>query len=282
VRHLQAERTAEIAGQRLLNSGFMPAIPFIKASACGNDFLIVAIEHAPANIAEFTRRICDRRNGVGADGVEWLLPPIDADVAIRLINADGSNAEISGNGTRCVAAWFCTQHQRDSVVIRTDAGIKTCELMARVGQTFEFRTSMGQPLVRGNRDVELNGKVFRGVEVSMGNPHFVIFVSGFEPGWQSWSEELSVHPDFPQGTNVELVRVFNEHEIEVRFCERGVGETNSSGTGSSASAVAAIHSARVKSPVRVLAPGGAQSVEWGKELLLYGPATILCRGEFFI
>jgi len=260
----------------------MLAIPFVKASACGNDFLIVAIEHAPADIAEFARRICDRHNGVGADGVEWVLPARDAHVAIRLVNADGSSAEISGNGTRCVAAWFCAEHERDSVVIRTDAGIKTCELMARVGQTFEFRTSMGQPAVLGERAVELAGKVFRGVEVSIGNPHFLIFVSEFEPGWQSWSRELSVHPDFPQGTNVELVRVCNEHEIEVRFCERGVGETMSSGTGSSASAVAAIHSARVKSPVRVLAPGGAQTVEWGKELLLYGPATILCRGEFFI
>ena len=94
--------------------------------------------------------------------------------------------------------------------------------------------------------------------------------------------EASVHPDFPEGTNVELVRVVNEHEIEVRFCERGVGETMSSGTGSSASAAAAIHTGRAKSPVVVRAPGGAQTVQWDDELFLYGPATILCRGEFFV
>ena len=91
-----------------------------------------------------------------------------------------------------------------------------------------------------------------------------------------------VHPDFPQGTNVELVRTVDDHEIEVRFCERGVGETQSSGTGSSAAAVAAIHTGKVKSPVLVQSPGGAQTVEWQGELRLYGPATILCRGEFFI
>jgi diaminopimelate epimerase len=260
----------------------MPAIPFVKASACGNDFLIIANEYAPQNIAEFTRVICDRHNGVGADGVEWIMPANGADIAIRLINADGSPAEISGNGTRCVAAWFCQEHERDSAVIRTDAGIKTCDLMARIGQTFEFRTSMGEPKVLGERTVRVDDRAAKGVEVSMGNPHFVMFVGDFETGWQEWSQQISLHRDFPQGTNVELVRVIGEHEIEVRFCERGVGETMSSGTGSSASAVASIYAAKAKSPIRVLAPGGVQTVEWEGELRLYGPATILCRGEFFI
>jgi diaminopimelate epimerase len=260
----------------------MASIPFVKASACGNDFLIIAMEHAPADIAEFTRRICDRHNGVGADGVEWVLPATDADLALRLINADGSEAEISGNGTRCVAACFCAEHERDSAVIRTDAGVKPCELMARVGQTFEFRIAMGEPKIGGEMAVRLGDRVVNGVAVSMGNPHFVVFVQEFETGWQKWTGEASVHPDFSHGTNVELVRAVNEHEIEVRFCERGVGETQSSGTGSSAAAVAAIHTGRAKSPVLVRSEGGGQTVEWQGELRLYGPATILCRGEFFV
>ena len=260
----------------------MASIPFVKASACGNDFLIIAMEHAPADIAEFSRRICDRHNGVGADGVEWVLPATDADLALRLLNADGSEAEISGNGTRCVAAWFCAQHERDSVAIRTDAGIKLCELLARAGLTFEFRSAMGEPKVSGEMALGLSDRVLKGVAVSMGNPHFVVFVHGFEPGWQKWTGEASVHPDFPHGTNVELVRGVNEHEIEVRFCERGVGETQSSGTGSLASAVAAIHTGTAKSPVLVRSEGGAQTVEWQGELRLYGSATILCRGEFFV
>ncbi len=260
----------------------MASIPFVKATACGNDFLIVAIEHAPDDIAGFTRRICDRHNGIGADGVEWVLPASDADLAIRLVNADGSDAEISGNGTRCVAAWFCSEHERDSAVIRTDAGIKQCDLIARVGQTFEFRTAMGRPEVAGEMRVRLSDRVLDGITVSMGNPHYVIFVSEFESGWQQWTGEASVHPDFPHGTNVELVRVVNDHEIEVRFCERGVGETQSSGTGSSAAAAAAIHTGRAQSPVQVHAPGGTQTVEWQGGLVLYGPATILCRGDFFV
>src|SRR5580704_17877498 len=119
----------------------MASIPFVKATACGNDFLIIDLSHAPSDMPAFTRRICDRHNGVGADGVEWVLPAGDADLAIRLFNADGSEAEISGNGTRCVAAWYCDQNHRSSVVIRTGAGLKTCELKSRNGYEFEFRSS---------------------------------------------------------------------------------------------------------------------------------------------
>lgn len=258
------------------------SIPFVKATACGNDFLIIGIEHAPADIAGFSRLICDRHNGVGADGVEWVMPATDADLTIRLINADGSEAEISGNGTRCVAAWYCAERDRKSVVIRTGAGLKTCNLIGRCGQHFEFRTAMGRPEVGGELEVRLTNETVRGIPVSMGNPHYVMFVQEFGPDWPAWAAQIATHPDFPQGTNVELVRILNEHGIEVRFCERGVGETMSSGTGSSAAAAASINAGRVKSPVRVQATGGAQTVEWDGELRLHGPATILCRGDFFV
>lgn len=260
----------------------MASVPFVKATACGNDFLIIGIEHAPADITGFSRHICDRHNGVGADGVEWVLPATDADLAIRLLNADGSEAEISGNGTRCVAAWYCSERDRTSVVIETGAGLKKCNLTARKGYQFEFRTSMGQPEVDGEMEVRLGDRTVRGTPVSMGNPHYVMFVSEFEPDWQPQAGQIARHPDFPNGTNVELVRVLTDHEIEVRFCERGVGETMSSGTGSSAAAAAAIRTGKVKSPVRVHAPGGIQTVEWDRELLLYGSSTILCRGDFFV
>ena len=100
-------------------------IPFVKASACGNDFLIIDGIHAPADLAGFSQRICERHQGVGADGVEWLFPAEDADVQARLFNADGSEAEISGNGTRCVGAYLCSQQARERIVIRTGAGLKT-------------------------------------------------------------------------------------------------------------------------------------------------------------
>src|SRR5215467_7360976 len=99
-------------------------VPFIKASACGNDFLIIEGVHAPEDLHQFSRRICDRHNGVGADGVEWLFPADDADALARLINADGSEAEISGNGTRCVAASLVSEGRGPRLTIRTGAGIK--------------------------------------------------------------------------------------------------------------------------------------------------------------
>ena len=260
----------------------MTSVPFVKASACGNDFLIIDFAHAPADIHAFTRRICDRHNGVGADGVEWILPANDADLRLRLLNADGSEAEISGNGTRCVAAWYCAENSRDSVLIRTGAGLKTCTLIARDSCTFEFRSSMGSPEVGEVFSVKLTYGEISGVPVSMGNPHYVVFVPEFELGWQAVAQQISAHHDFKHGMNVEFVKVTGKKEIEVRFCERGVGETMSSGTGSCAAAVASVHTGKVRSPVRVLAPGGAQTVEWNEEVFLLGPATLLCRGEFFV
>src|SRR6476660_7404195 len=122
-------------------------VPFTKASACGNDFLIIEGVNAPADLCEFSRRICDRHNGVGADGVEWLFPAADADIRARLINADGSEAEISGNGTRCVAAYMVNGGRAGKVAVQTGAGMKHCELIARDGNRFEFEMEMGTPQV---------------------------------------------------------------------------------------------------------------------------------------
>jgi diaminopimelate epimerase len=257
-------------------------IQFTKASACGNDFLLVEASQASADLPALTRRLCDRHRGVGADGVEWLFPDAEADVKARLINADGSEAEISGNGTRCVAAQICSRENKTEVVVRTGAGLKTCRLTGRQGSTWEFETEMGQPAVGEELSIETMWVRAVGMKVSMGNPHFVIFVEKFPDGWQRQAALIQTQPQFPQGTNVEYVVVRGPNEIEIRLFERGVGETESSGTGSCASAVAAIASGRVKSPVKVVAPGGAQTVRWQNEVYLQGPATIICRGEFFI
>lgn len=256
-------------------------IPFVKATACGNDFLIIEGMHAPAHIAAFTRQICDRHNGVGADGVEWLFPAPDADTRARLLNADGSEAEISGNGTRCVAAYLCSEHEKQEVVVRTGAGLKTCTLTARKEMSFEFEANMGEPQVGDEFSIKLAFGEVRGIPVSMGNPHYVVFVNEFSPGWQAEAAEIGKHHDFKHGINVELARTRNEGEIDIRLFERGVGETQSSGTGSCAAAVASIATGRAKSPVRVHAPGGEQVVRWNGDVFLRGPAQILCRGEFF-
>jgi diaminopimelate epimerase len=261
-------------------------VPFVKATACGNDFLLIEGKNAPEDAAAFTRGICDRHNGVGADGVEWLYEstqPESADLRIRLINADGSPAELSGNGTRCVAAWMVQERGIKSPRILTDAGVRICELISENKNAFEFRTGIGKPELLGEVSLDLRDRTLKGLQINIGNPQFIVFVNEFEAGWQLPATAASLHPHFPEGSNVEFVKVINKNEIEIRIVERGAGETMSSGTGSSASAFAAIVTGRVQSPVRVLAPGGAQTVTWEKEeLYLTGPARILCRGEYYL
>jgi diaminopimelate epimerase len=257
------------------------SIPFTKASACGNDFLIIDGIHAPADLAAVTRQICDRHNGVGADGVEWMFPTPDADVRARLLNADGSEAEISGNGTRCVAAHIVAEQPRERVVIRTGAGLKTCTLTSHSGHYYEFETAMGEPQIGDEFAIKLAFGLATGTPVSMGNPHFVVFMESFAPGWQAEAAEIGSHHDFKHGTNVEFVVIRDRNNVEVRFFERGVGETQSSGTGSCASAVASIHAKRAASPVHVHAPGGTQIVRWDDQVFLRGSAHLICRGEFF-
>ena len=206
-------------------------IPFTKASACGNDFLLVDGAYASGDLASITRRLCDRHRGVGADGVEWLFPDTQADVKASLVNADGSEAEISGNGTRCVAAEICSRDGKKEVVVRTGAGLKTCRLVMQQGSNYEFEVDMGKPEVGGQLSIETMWVRAAGIRVSMGNPHFVVFVDNFQEGWQRQAALIGTQPQFPQGTNVEYVAVRGPDEIEIRLFERGVGETESSGHG---------------------------------------------------
>lgn len=259
-------------------------IPFTKASACGNDFILIDGMYAPADLPAFSRRICDRHNGVGADGVEWMFPDSrkEADIRIRLFNADGSEAEISGNGTRCVAALLAADQGKSEITIHTGAGLKACHLVSANGHRFTFEMNMGEPQVGDEFSIKLASDEVKGIPVSMGNPHFVVFVSQFFPGWQAEAAEIGRHHDFKHGINVELVIPDKKDHIKVRFFERGVGETRSSGTGSCASAVAAIAAGKCQSPVKVEAEGGIQQVRWEQQVFLTGPAQLLCRGEFFV
>lgn len=258
-------------------------IPFVKASACGNDFLLIDAALAPPDTAAFTRLICDRHDGVGADGVEWMSPHFSADLEIRLINADGSAAEISGNGTRCVAAYVCATQGKERISILTGAGSKVCSLTSRRDSEYEFEIEMGKGTVEPELAVKISTGDVRGIPVSMGNPHFVIVVPEFMRGWQSQACEIQTSAQFPEGVNVEYVTVDSKFDLRARFFERGAGETQSSGTGSCASALAAMNTGRADSPVRVHAPGGSQTVRRvGDTIFLRGPARLLCQGEFFL
>ena len=266
-------------------------IPFTKAHACGNDFLIVTEDAAAGHDrATLTRRLCARNTGVGADGVEFFAWTGPASGRIRLHNADGSAAEISGNGTRCVAAWMADalgSKPGDVLEIETDAGVRLCHIEMRRGHTVEVTTGMGVPQFEPKTVTVPNWLTVHGTVVSTGNPHFVVFVDDMRfkvdgKGWSAVGANVFGLRDFPHQTNVEFVHVAGPNEIEIRIWERGVGPTSSSGTGSSAAATAAIALGRAASPLRVVAPGGPQTIAWqgpGTELFLTGPATLVARGE---
>jgi diaminopimelate epimerase len=277
-------------------------IPFTKAHACGNDFLIVPQEAVQAagesDLASLTRRWCARNTGIGADGVEffaWVPSKVPGPKSgrIHLYNADGSIAEISGNGTRCVAAWMADtlgSQPGDELQIATDAGLRVCRIdsVQREGAfTVEVTTGMGVPNFTPHTPKLTSGFEIVGVEVSTGNPHFVILADNPEfavagKPWQTIGAEICLHRDFPQHTNVEVVRIVSEREIEIRIFERGVGPTTSSGTGTSAAATAVLALRRCVSPLKVVAPGGAQMVAWdgpGTEVRLTGRATLIAHGE---
>jgi diaminopimelate epimerase len=269
-------------------------IPFTKAHACGNDFLIVTEEAAAGHDRmNLTRRLCARNTGVGADGVEFFAWTGPKSGRICLRNTDGSIAEISGNGTRCVAAWMTLERNfqpGDELHIETDAGLRVCRVNALKTDgefTVEVTTDMDVPSFAPRIVMLANRIAVAGIEVSIGNPHFVIVVDNSEfavagQNWQMIGATICRHPDFPHQTNVEFTRIVSRSEIEIRIFERGVGPTSSSGTGSSAAATVALALYGCQSPLTVIAPGGAQTVEWerqGAELRLTGPASLIARGE---
>ena len=271
-------------------------IPFTKAHACGNDFLIVTEEAARSHDwVNLTRRLCARNSGVGADGIEFFAWTGPKSGRIRLHNADGAIAEISGNGTRCVAAWMAQElnaRPGDELQIETGAGLRVCRIDSVLSNgrfEVEVTAGMGVPEFEPKTMKVLDEQIVEGLVVSTGNPHFVVRVpdAKFKLAhwlWNSVGAEICTHRDFPNQTNVEFFYVANPNEIEIRIWERGVGPTSSSGTGTSATATAAIALGLAKSPVTVVAPGGPQTVLWdgpGTELFLTGPAALIARGEAY-
>ena len=262
-------------------------IPFTKAHGVRNDFLLTWRAEAPeGDRAELARAICDRHTGIGADG--WMLvdPPADseADGAIQLYNSDGSVAEISGNGTRCAAAFLIRHgHAASAVRIRTGAGVKTLRLLKRRDLDFEFEMNMGRAEIQAPRfDLPLSGGTRDVTLIWVGNPQCAMPVADFDFDWRAMGAEIERHPHFPNRTNVSFVKAVDEHTIDVRFWERGAGETMSSGTGSTGAAAMAVARGMAKSPVRVMTPAGPIDLRFQEDIYLTGPAQIIADGEFFV
>jgi diaminopimelate epimerase len=264
---------------------------FVKVHACGNDFLIIEEALAQRRHAELARRLCARNTSIGADGIEFLDRDPErragGDLFLRLFNADGSEAELSGNGTRCVAAWLAQSEGLKRVTLGTHGGKRACIVIEDADPLYMIESEMGVPRVMA-RTLDLPGVgLVEGAMVNVGNPHFVLFVETEDFGahgmtWQELGAKISTSPMFAHGTNVEFVQVHTTSEIAFRIYERGCGPTTSSGTGTCASSAAAMVLRSVDRELTAVAQGGAQRTVWPDNkavMRLTGPAEIICTGK---
>ncbi len=258
---------------------------FAKAHAYGNDFLYVH-QSLVGGIAlpALAREMCDRHTGVGADGL-IIYDHAGTHVPMRLINSDGSPAEVSGNGVRALAA-LVLLHERGvpaEVTVDTVVGPKHLVRLDRQGARQLFRSSMGLPADVRSVPLEVAGETLTVVVLNFGNPQCVVLVPALPDveRFHRLGAALERHPYFPHRTNVEFALVEAPDRVRILIWERGCGPTQSSGTGSCAALIAAASYGGAHREAEVLAPGGSQRVAWGTETVsLTGWAEVVCEGEW--
>jgi diaminopimelate epimerase len=257
----------------------------VKAHAYGNDFLLLD-EIDAARIddhAAFTRDVCERHRGIGADGL-IVFARSGAGARMRLLNADGSPSEISGNGVRCLGAWLARADRLTvgaAVDVETEAGSKRLELLDISQGRYTFRAAMGEPADIARQVLDVDGQGIDAVTMRVGNPQCVVLGEVNESRLYAIASRLAVHPHFPAGTNVELASVEAPNRVRILIWERGVGPTEASGTGACAAAVAAIRYGRAARDLMIESPGGAQRVEWRDEgLFLTGWAEVIAESTW--
>jgi diaminopimelate epimerase len=259
-------------------------VRFAKAHAYGNDFIYVDERDAP-NLPpnQLARDLCDRHFGIGADGL-ILFSPTPTGARMRLLNADGSPAEVSGNGVRGLAALLLRHDLRAGaeLTIETDAGRKRLTRTAVTGSRQTFRASMGLPLGLRSVPLEAVNERLQAVVLDFGNPQCVILGNlPDDDRFHRLGPAIERHAMFPAGTNVEFALVEAPDRIRIRIWERGVGPTESSGTGSCASLIAAASYGGAARNAEVLAPGGSQRVEWRDDsVYLTGWAEVVFEGDW--
>jgi diaminopimelate epimerase len=259
------------------------SLAVIKAHAYGNDFLLSPVGGSGLDPA-LARAMCHRHEGIGADGLIFYELR-ERGATMRLLNADGSWSELSGNGMRCLAAVVARAQGLAAgmtVAIDSEAGVKTLDLLARDGERYEFRAAMGAPTDLRQVQIPVLGETVTASVLRMGNPQCIVL--GPLPDaarFNALGPALSTHAMFPAGTNVEFVQVDGRDRVKILIWERGVGPTTSSGTGSSASAVAAAAHGGASRSIDVVAPGGIQHVDWRDDgVFLTGWAEIILDGHW--
>ena len=260
-------------------------LEYVKGHACGNDFLLAPGGDLPQEaLGPLARAMCHRHRGIGADGlIAYRRTAAGASMLLR--NADGSRAEVSGNGVRCLAAWMAATDGAsagDEVRIETEGGVKTLTLLDAAASRYTFRARMGEPQGLRQEAVAVDGEQVPVVILSVGNPQCVVLLDSFadaERRFEHLGPRLCAHERFPAGANVELAVVERPDRLRILIWERGVGPTTASGTGACAAAVAAAAFGGAARALDVVSPGGSQRVEWVPDgILLTGWAEIICRG----
>lgn len=283
---------------------------FAKMQGTGNDFVLVEAKGGEGDWPRLARAMCDRHYGVGADGLMLVMRSEKADVGMRLFNADGSEAEVSGNGVRCLVKYAVerglARPQQGVVRVEAMSGVLAAQVFEKDGRVERVRLSMGAPRFAPeeipvlaemkpsfDRDqgrpvlelpLEAAGRRLSLACLSMGNPHAVLFVDEPVAGYPLAEVGRAVerHPAFPERVNFGVARVLDGGRLEVRVWERGVGETLACGSGSCAAMVAARLRGLVGDRVDITQPGGELTVEWdGRgEVYLSGPAELVFEGEW--
>lgn len=275
---------------------------FFKVHGLGNDFILVDLlqqewPDGERGLSDAARRLCHRQFGIGADGLVLIRPSRQADVAMQIINADGSEAEMCGNAIRCVAKYLCERGgiQKEEIRVETKAGVMVPRLVLEKGRVEAVRVDMGPPRLERrdipmigtpgrvvNEPLVLEGQTFYVTAISMGNPHCVLFVPDVEQvDLAGLGPKLENHPAFPRKTNVEFVQVLNTAEVKMRVWERGAGPTLACGTGACATVVASVLNGYTGRLVKVHLPGGTLFIEWAEDGHLYmtGPAQEVFCGQ---
>ncbi|MBC7328392.1 diaminopimelate epimerase [bacterium] len=275
-------------------------VSFTKLQATGNDFVLIDcfkenLTDVPFDI--LARNICERRFGIGADGLLLLLPSKIANFKMRIFNPDGSEAEMCGNGIRCLALYAYEHNlwEEKYMEVETLAGVKRLKLILEGKKLVGVRVGMGQPLFQPesipikakenplNMSLRAGGRRWEVTCLSMGNPHCVVLVDDVDEfPVEKIGPEIEKHPLFPNRTNVEFVEVINRDELKVRVWERGVGETLACGTGACASLVATALQGLTGRAGKLHLKGGDLYVEWleNGEVYLTGPAEEVFEGQF--
>lgn len=273
---------------------------FAKYHALGNDFLVLEksqLRLSGRRITRLARTICDRRSGVGADGILLLGSDTKTDGRVDVYNADGGWAEISGNGLRIAAVHLARKRSvSNRLVLRTGSGIWEVRLVRRIASGYIVRTQLGEPdflarrvPVRTGRKYLINGPLRLGPVslpvtcLSVGNPHTVLLVDNFDFEWQELGAEIEVAAAFPEGTNVEFVKTISRRKIKVAGWERGAGATGSSGTGAAAAVCAMVMLGLADRRCIVEFETGVLSVNWKTKsnmIELTGPARYVMEGTF--